>query len=126
MLRLDSANFRNSGFVLFSAAPKCFCMHPKIVQLVCTHVVTCLVISPCSVVVTLTVTLLLLCAVKLCALYSCIPLRFLLFAADQRFSAISSCCVCAAGVIEYSWLGTATTDTVLETFILRDHADFWR
>jgi hypothetical protein len=126
VLRLDSADFWNSGSLLFSAAPMCFCMHYKFVQLVCTHGVTCLVISPCSVVVTVTVTLLLLCAVKLCALYSCIPPLFLLYVADQPLSAIGSCCACAAGLIEYSWLGTATTDTVLGTFILRDHADFWR
>src|SRR5512139_2455108 len=101
-------------------------MHHKSVQLVCRHGVTCLVISPCSVVVTVTVTLLLVCALELCALYSCTLLPFLLFAADQPYCAIGSCCACATSLIEYSWLSTATTDTVLETFILRDHADFWR
>jgi hypothetical protein len=112
--------------LLFSAALKCFCMHNKFVKLVCTHGVTCLVIMPCSVVVLVIVTLLLLCAIKLCALHACIPLPFLLFVADQPFSATCSCCGCAAGLIEYNWLGTATTDTVLETFILHDHADYWR
>jgi hypothetical protein len=76
--------------------------------------------------VLVTVPLLLLCAVKLCALYACIPLPFLPFDADQPLSTTGSCCACAAGLNEYSWLGTATTDTVIETFILRDHADFWR
>jgi hypothetical protein len=96
------------------------------VKLISTHGVTCLLIRPCSAVVLVTVPLLLLCAVELCALYACIPLPFLLFVADQPFTSTCSCCACAAGLIEYSWLGTATTDTVLETFILRDHADFWR
>jgi hypothetical protein len=102
-------------------------MHHNFVQLVCSHGVTCLVITPCSVVVTVTVTLLLLCAVQLCALYSCTSLLLLLFVvANQPLSAIGSCCACAAGLIGYSRLRTATTDTVLETFILRDHAVLWR
>jgi hypothetical protein len=83
-------------------------------------------IRPCSAAVLVTVPLLLLCAVKLCTWYACTSLPFLLFVADQPFSTTGSCCACAVGWIEYSWLGTANTNTVLETFILRDHADFWR
>jgi hypothetical protein len=73
-----------------------------------------------------TVPLLLLCAVQLCALYACILLPLLLFIADKPFSITGSCSACAAGMVEYSWLRTVNAHAVLGSFILCDHAVFWR
>lgn len=73
MLRLYSCSF-----LLFSAALGCCCLHVILVKLYFTQGVPCWLIRPCSAAVLVTVPLLLLCSVKLYALYACISLRFLL------------------------------------------------
>jgi hypothetical protein len=64
-------------------------------------------------------------AVWPCTLCAALLLLLLLLITDHRFSTTGSCCACAARVVEHSWLSAASPHTLLPTFILCDHAEFW-